>query len=325
MRQFGPPSSMTHRIFSGWKSLVFAAAPRWFHCCWRELLRKVYETKWLKKPGIYTRHFDMDESKGLEGVGVGKLFSWPLELETLEVWCGANADICELDLEPKDQDGVGGTTRGDQDVDLQNGSELVVVQETWHIRMWFYNLDAQLIAAPTQTCMAHREPIVPRKSKHQFKLDETISSSGLVMLFYGDSGVVYQLSDQGESGHSIWPAHRNLKIEVWGGFYLNISPALECGIAQANAARTPYYMRVLCCRVSFFFGQALARPWPPMLLPLSLSGGCARCFVKFQPSAKANLLGKKLLLINFPSLGGEQVCRLHSCACRGGQGRSTFT
>ena len=27
-----------------------------------------------------------------------------------------------------------------------------------------------------------------RKSKHQFKLDETISSSGLVMLFYGDSG-----------------------------------------------------------------------------------------------------------------------------------------
>ncbi len=63
--------------------------------------------------------------------------SWPLDLETLEVWCGANADICELDLEPKDQDGVGGTTRGDQDVDLQNGWELVVVQETWHIRMWF--------------------------------------------------------------------------------------------------------------------------------------------------------------------------------------------
>ena len=55
---------------------------------------------------------------------------------------------------------------------------------------------------------------MPRKSKHQFKLDETISSSGLVMLFYGDSGVVYLLSDQGESGHSIWPAHRNLKIEV---------------------------------------------------------------------------------------------------------------
>ncbi|CAL1145902.1 unnamed protein product [Cladocopium goreaui] len=59
-----------------------------------------------------------------------------------------------------------------------------------------------------------------KKSKHQFKLDETISSSGLVMLFYGDSGTGKTMT--------------------------------------ANAI--------------------------------------------------ANLLGKKLLLINFPSLGGEQAC-----------------
>lgn len=61
--------------------------------------------------------------------------------DDLRIWsfskfaAAQNTDICDLDLEPKDQDGVGGTTRGDQDVDLQNGSELVVVQETWHIRM----------------------------------------------------------------------------------------------------------------------------------------------------------------------------------------------
>lgn len=68
---------------------------------------------------------------------------------------------------------------------------------------------------------------ISRKSKLQFKLDETISSSGLVMLFYGDSGTGKTMT--------------------------------------ANAI--------------------------------------------------ASLLGKKLLLINFPSLGGEQErkCQLPSC------------
>lgn len=67
-----------------------------------------------------------------QGLGrCGRLLKCSDDLRIWRLWKFAAA----LDLEPKDQDGVGGTTRGDQDVDLQNGSELVVVQETWHIRM----------------------------------------------------------------------------------------------------------------------------------------------------------------------------------------------
>ena len=96
-----------------------------------------------------------------------------------------------------------------------------------------WEFSAQLTTAVIQTCMAHPEPTAPRKSKHQFKLDETISSSGLVMLFYGDSGVVCQLGDQGESGDSnrIWPACRNLKERIKRGlrrFLSYHSTVLEC-------------------------------------------------------------------------------------------------
>ena len=91
-----------------------------------------------------------------------------------------------------------------------------------------------------------------RKSKQQFKLDETISSSGLVMLFYGDSGGACRLK------------------------FLSWSPCRQVTVCLISLRQ---YHSIIACWCAAILGQAL--PSHPLIsidslendsLPLYLPG-----------------------------------------------------
>ena len=179
------------------------------------LPRKVRENMTQKGRILCNKNIDMDGSS--QGLGrCGRVLKCSDDLRIWRLWKFAaahNTDICHLDLEPKDQDGVGGTTRGDQDVDLQNGSELVVVQETWHIRMGIFS----------SLLLWSRHVWHIRNQRRQGRASTSLSWTKLFppVVWWCSSMATQvwfanQLSDQGESGHSnrSWLACRNLKKRI---------------------------------------------------------------------------------------------------------------